>query len=143
LLHEHDPFINFENDYLSFYCLPMANTLHKQIVELDTFRNLREEVTDYDKTKYSGPAWIVFPWRDYPSFLLHNRFMEIDMGDYWFMNSWASPEEALCFRAYGEASCHQFPPGQQYVLMRLHVDKANYTRDLKIPTNPKTSLFQR
>jgi len=143
ILHAHDHFINFENDYLSFYTLPMANTLHQQITELTNFRIVREEVTEYDKEKYSGPAWIVLPWRDYQDYLLHNSFMDIDMGDYWFMNAWASPKEALCFRAYGEASCHQFPPSQQYVLMSLHVDKEKYIQDSKIPTNPKTSLFQR
>jgi hypothetical protein len=93
--------------------------------------------------KFTGPAWIVFPWRDYQDFLLYDSFMEIDLGDSWFMNVWASPAEALCFRAYGEASCHQFPPGIQYVVMCLHIVKENIIRDSKIPKNPKTAFFQR
>ena len=59
----------------------MANTLHQQILGLE-FKNIRDETTDFDQMKYSGPAWIVFPWRDYQSFLIYDSFMDIDLGDY-------------------------------------------------------------
>ena len=142
LLQAQDPFANFRNEYETFYGAPYENTLHKLIADSTTFEILSPRPEYFDRTKFTGPAWCVLPKRDYSDFLLYKTFMYNDMGNYWFMNAWASPKEALCFRAYGEASCHELPPAQQYVLMCLHIEKERFIKDSEIKNRPKTSFFQ-